>query len=133
MSRLVIRYVPDAHDEVGQLWFELLTDNFSGSGFFWSDLSEWPSLIGKFRAYPLTETVSQSWGYNAREGDDAVLALSVSPGGPIEASITVADLYFPQQRLTATLRTDYPSLNRMLLDLAVMIERREGDATLLGF
>jgi len=125
--------VPDAHDAVGQLWFDVRIDGFSGSGFFWSDLSEWPKLIGKLRAYPLTETVGQRWGYSACEGDDAVLALTVSPAGPIEATITVADLYSLQQRLTAKLRTDYPSLDRMLLDLAVMVERREGHATLLGF
>src|SRR5688572_19202303 len=46
-------------------------------------------LLRTFGPNPLTETVSETWGYNSGEGNDAVLALSVSPAGPIEATITV--------------------------------------------
>ena len=136
MSELLFRYVPDPDDEVGQLWFEVRTKNFSGSGFYWSTLFELPKLIGRLRAYPLTEEVSSSWGCDAANGNDAVLLLRLSPSHPLgglEAIVEVADLDDPHQRVKTKLQTDYACLDRMLTELGVLIQRREGEALLQGF
>ena len=135
MSKLLIRYVPDPHDEVGQLWFEVQSDQFSGSGFFWSNLSEMPVLIERLRAFPFRETVAEKWGFNEVEGLDIVLSLAVSPAGStggIVVSTTVADQFELQQRLTTKLQTDQASLDRMLTELQVLVRDRAGEARLQG-
>jgi hypothetical protein len=75
MSTLLIRYDPDSSgDAVGRLSFDLNTEQFSGSGFFWSDLSEVPEIIAELRVYPIEKRSIWKWGYEALEGDDTVLA-----------------------------------------------------------
>jgi hypothetical protein len=96
MSELTIRYEPAPDDEVGKLWFDVTTKRFSGSGFFWSDLSEIPELISGLEKYPLQESVICRWGYNSLEGSDLVLSLRVAQVeqiGLLEATIEVADLF----------------------------------------
>lgn len=52
-------------------------------------------------------------GYNSLEGSDLVLSLritQVDKRGLLEAIIEVADLFDLSQRLTASLNTDYASI-----------------------
>ena len=135
MSDLVIRYVPDPHDEVGQLWFEVKSGQFSGSGFFWSNLSEIPALIERLRAFPFRETVAEKWGFDDVEGLNIVLSLAMSPAGStggLVVSTTVADQFDLQQRLTTKLQTDQASLDRMLTELSALVRDRAGEVHLRG-
>lgn len=135
MASLILRFEPNPADEVGKLWFELETDRFSGSAFFWSNLSEMPAIIERLGGYPLEEPAAWNWGYDTKEGTDAVLALCImqtQSDGSLEASVTLADLHDTSQRLTAKLRTDYVSLDVLRQQLQGMHNQRSGKALLNG-
>jgi len=90
MSSLLIRYEPDAYDEVGRLWFELQVDRFAGSGYFWSNLAEFPDIISKLANYPIGDAAKWAWGYDKAEGPDQVLGLGiqqVSPRGDLRGCL----------------------------------------------
>jgi len=135
VSQLTIRYEPAPDDDVGKLSFDVNAKSFSGTGFFWSDLSEMPDLIRSLRRYPLHEPVVGRWGYNALEGSDLVLSLritQVDKRGLLEAIIEVADLFDLSRRLTVSLKTDYASIERLSTDLAAISAQRTGEAILAG-
>jgi hypothetical protein len=135
MSQLTIRYEPAPDDDVGRLWFEVNTMSFSGTGFFWSNLSEMPDLIRSLGRYPLHEPVVGRWGYNSMLDSDLVLSLritQVDKRGLLEAKIEVADLFDLSRRLTASLNTDYASIERLSTDLAAITAQRTGEAILAG-
>tara|TARA_A100001391_G_C5050246_1_gene273242 strand:- start:807 stop:1220 length:414 start_codon:yes stop_codon:yes gene_type:complete len=134
-STLLIRYEPDPHDEVGRLWFNVKTSQFEGTAFFWSNLSEMAELIDRFGEYPLTEKVTEMWGFDDAQGEDVVLSLALMPSGPtggIEVTVVVADQFDLDQRLTTKLKTDYSKLQELLRDLKAMSEHRAGEALLTG-
>ncbi|WP_126172844.1 hypothetical protein [Altericroceibacterium xinjiangense] len=135
MSTLVLRYMPDPADEVGQLWFDVRTAQFSGSGFFWSNLNELPGIISKLESYPLGDSAEWIWGYGQAEEPDAVLSLRVeqsSPTGDLKVRVGIRDLYEPEHFLRSTFQTDYASLEALRHELVQMREHRAGEAVLSG-
>jgi len=135
MSKLIIRYEPDPNDEVGKLWFDCRVERFSGSAFFWSNLTEFPDIISKLQCYPLGDPVKWTWGYNAARGSDVVLALAITQVGHVgklEAIVELADLHDTSCRLTTKLGTEYNALNTLRAGLELVMARRAGEAFLLG-
>lgn len=135
MANLILRFEPDPTDEVGKLWFDLQTDRFSGSAFFWSNLSELPEITDELGSYPFEEPATWKWGYEAKEGPDAVLALCIlqtHADGALEAKVTLSDLHDTSQRLTAKFRPDYVSLDVLRQELRAMYIQRTGEALLSG-
>lgn len=136
MAKLTIRFEPDADDEVGRLWFDIEGARFSGTAFFWSNLSEIPEIVAALRHYPLNEPVRQTWGYNSSEGDDLVLSFSVIPAGragSLYAKVKLADIHDRENRLTTKLTTDYASIERLCVELTAMVAQRQGEAVLNGW
>ena len=135
MTKLIIRYDPDPRDAVGKLWFDVTAEQFSGSAFFWSDLSEVPRLVSDLRNFPLQEPAIQRWGYNSLEGSDLVLSLGIAQvgrNGSLKAMIELADPFDLSRRLTTSLTTDYASVERLSTELAAMAAQRVGEAVLDG-
>ena len=135
MSELKIWFLPESHDQVGKLCFEVVDRPFSGSGFFWSDLSEVPSLLEELGTFPLSKPIAKGWGYDQAAGEYAVLSLTFEPSGMtggVSVSVVVADLYDLQRRVSAKFQIDYASLDRFMIELRVVIECREGEALLQG-
>ncbi len=133
MSELVIRYESDPNDEVGRLWLELKAESFSGTAFFWSNLTELPSIIAKLRCYPLGDPAKWTWGYNDIEGADIVLALAIAQdghAGQLMVTVEMADLYDLSRRLTTKLQTDYNALDELRAGLELMVAQRAGQASL---
>ncbi len=135
MAKLTIRYEPDPDDEVGKLWFEIEGARFSGTAFFWSNLSEVPDIVTALAHYPLNEPASWKWGYNSAEGADRVLSFGVTQtdrSGSLEAIVEIADLYDCSNRLTTKLMIDYSSVATLCTELVAMAAQRKGEAVLNG-
>ncbi len=135
MSELVIRYEPDPDDEVGKLWFDLRSENFSGTAFFWSNLNEMPGIISKLGSYPFGDPVNWTWGYNSAEGSDLVIALAIAQdghAGRLKATVVIADLYDVSCRLETKFQTDYNALDNLRAELETLVAHRTGEASLQG-
>lgn len=135
MAKLTIRYEPDPNDETGRLWFDIEGARFSGTAFFWSNLSEIPEIVVALRQYPMNEPIFWTWGYNSSEGDDLVLYFGVAPNGrtgSLYVEVKIADLYDLSNRLTTKFETDYASKERLSTELDAMGAQRAGEAILSG-
>ena len=135
MATLLMRYQPDPTDEVGRLWFELQTESFSDTTYFWSNLSELPEMIEKLRTYLWDKPVRWAWGFNEVKGNDAVAMLEISKageGGGLKATVELANYDDTSQRLSASLRPDYVSLDVLRRELSAMYDQRTGEAVLTG-
>lgn len=132
MNSLTLRYdpSPDPEDETGQLWFDLRADRFSGSGFFWSNLSELPEIITRLKSYPWGDAATWAWGYDEAQGPDSVLSLQIeqaNPRGGLKVSVLIRDLYDPEQRLQSTFQTDHAALEELRIQLIQLHQRSVGE------
>ncbi len=134
MNQLTIRVAPD-DDHVWQIHLDLLTDTFSGRGWFWAS----PETLEKFTAalteYPLLDAPSLVLGYDQMQGDDLMLFLSIGPLGNLgvlEARVEMADRDDPACRLKAKLLTSYANLDRFVPQLRALTAGARDEAILLG-
>ncbi|MEM9086152.1 MAG: hypothetical protein AAGB23_09550 [Pseudomonadota bacterium] len=115
----------------------LQSGSFSGkSGFWvqWQDLLEFGDQLPSSPAR-LSERISCDWGFDTLEKDDLVLSLSIEEiGGLGELSVSVelADHNAPFNRLRASFRATYASLDLFKRDLLKHIAHEGEAAELVG-
>ena len=149
MSRLTLRYRYDpsfdaeyfgaAHsrDDFGRLSLSVETEGQSGRGGFWVQWQDVVEFGEALATYPiaLDEPLSASWGYNACDGDDLIVGITIGSKdglGGLLVSVEIADDHENWKRVRTTFETDYPALEAFRVDLARLMAREGDEAVLAG-
>ena len=127
--------IPD--DDFGWLTIEIVGDGFSGRGGFWVQWQDVTEFSESLSAYPIPQgtTLSAQWGFDMQEGEDLRLRVQIAPTNPkgdLTVTAEVADYLAPSQRVRTSFQTNYPELEAFRSEIARLISRNAGSATLRG-
>ena len=111
--------------------------SFSGKSGFWVQWQDLVEFADKLPSSPdrLGERIFSQWGFDTLEKDDLILSLSIEEVGRLgELSVCVelADHNVPLNRLRASFRAIYASLDLFKRDLVKLMAREGETAELIG-
>ena len=145
MEKLTLKYQYDSSfsnpkqpkDDFGWLGVRVETNCFSGSGGFWvqwQDVREFGEALSALPITPDHPIVAQ-WGYGMQVGDDLILRLEIASAkkrGDIAVHFELADHDVPRRRARGCFATNYPYLEAFRADIALLMDRKAEEATLVG-
>lgn len=135
-------FTGDPNDDFGWLDVAVTSARTSGRGGFWVQWQDVAEFGEKLSTYPITPEapLKVAWGYEPWEGDALVVSVEIAPAGnrgDLAVKVWLRDHTEmgegePSECLRTTFITNYPDLEAFRLAIAILMDGRADEATLLG-